>query len=140
MTLSGFPISSHLPEDLGLGDRFWYWRGASGQKYIHSIYQADACPPLPGAVYVAVRHRATEREAVAIGRFPNFWDRSCDSQKLIDLLAPGADEVHVHLLARDDAAADEVLADLKRAEEAVMPADYLFTGFRSHSQPALALS
>ena len=47
--LNGFPISAKLPDDLGIGERFWYWRGASGQTYIHSIYPAGSCPPLPGA-------------------------------------------------------------------------------------------
>jgi hypothetical protein len=55
LMMQGFPISAKLPEDLGFGERFWYWRGISGQSYIHSIYSREACPPLPGAVFVAVR-------------------------------------------------------------------------------------
>jgi hypothetical protein len=42
MLIHGFPITAKLPEELGIGERFWYWRGASGRNYIHSIYAADA--------------------------------------------------------------------------------------------------
>ncbi|HUR42847.1 MAG TPA: hypothetical protein VMZ01_01980 [Aestuariivirga sp.] len=99
---------------MGFGERFWYWRGASGRNYIHSIYRPDACPPLPGAVYVAVRCRGEERQAMATGRFPNFWEGS-----MIDLafLMKGveADEIHVHLLARSDHEASAVSNDLGQA-------------------------
>jgi hypothetical protein len=110
--LHGFPISAKLPDDPGFGERFWYWRGASGRTYIHSIYRTGDCPPLPGAVYVAVHHRDGRREPVAAGRFPpewNDWDLPAGAQ-------PGtADEVHVHLLARDEAAAVDVLNDMRAA-------------------------
>jgi hypothetical protein len=115
MMIQGFPISAKLPEDLGFGERFWYWRGASGRTYIHSIYPAAACPPLPGAVYVAVRRTAGERRAIAAGRFPGTYD----VRRPIPAVSPAhglaADELHVHLLARGDAAAEEVLADLRAA-------------------------
>ena len=111
MLIQGFPISTKLPEDLGFSERFWYWRGASGRNYIHSIYAADACPPLPGAVYVAVRRYGHERRAIATGRFPNFWDGSVNG--LTEGIA--ADEVHVHLLAHDDHEASVVSMDLGQA-------------------------
>ena len=114
MQLSGFPISAKLPEDLGLGERFWYWRGASGRNYIHSIYPVDACPPLAGAVYVAVKRAGSSRLPVALGRFPTCWDVS---RKDLTGLA-GADELHVHLLARDEAACGAVLDDLRVAARA----------------------
>jgi hypothetical protein len=107
--LNGFPISAKLPDELGIGERFWYWRGASGQTYIHSIYPAGACPPLPGAVFLAVRRRGDgQREVVRLGRFADRWE---------GFVPPGfaADEIHVHLLARGDAAAAAVLDDLEAA-------------------------
>lgn len=90
--------------------RFWYWHGASGRRYIHSIYPAGSCPPLPGAVYVAVKRMAEMRMAVAIGRFPVIWD-----MRAAAAAGHGADELHVHLLARDEAEADVILADLTDA-------------------------
>jgi hypothetical protein len=108
--LNGFPISAKLPDDLGIGERFWYWRGASGQTYIHSIYPAGSCPPLPGAVFLAVRrHGDGRREVLRAGRFPDDWDGPNGAQNLM------ADEIHVHLLARGDAAAVAVLGDLAAA-------------------------
>lgn len=95
--------------------RFWYWHGASGTRYIHSVYRADCCPPLPGAVYVAVRRQGDLREAVAIGRFSRLWDAAAGITGGLELEKAGVDELHVHLLARGDAAMDAVADDLCRA-------------------------
>jgi hypothetical protein len=110
MLIQGFPISINFPSNSGDNERFWYWRGVSGKKYIHSIYAADACPPLPGAIYVAVRRIGHLRTAIAVGRFSPFWDGAFS-----EFTGMEADEIHVHLLARDNAAADTVLGDLKAA-------------------------
>ena len=107
-------MTAKLPEDFGRGDRFWYWRGTSGQRYIHSIYEAHSCPPLPGAVYVAVRRVGNDREALAVGRFPSFLDAFSTTAAGL-----AADEIHVHLLARNEAGAKAVLADLEGALEEV---------------------
>jgi len=114
MTIRGFPLSAKLPEDLNFGERFWYWRGASGRNYIHSIYGARSCPPLPGAVYVAVHREGAKRQAIATGRFPSFWEGSPDGAS--DLLRKlEADEIHVHLLSRNEREASAVSEDLGRA-------------------------
>jgi hypothetical protein len=140
MQLNGFPVSAKLHDDLGLGKRFWYWRGASGRSYIHSIYQADACPPLPGAVYVAVKNRGGYREALAVGRFASCWDGSLKGFEASRLLPQGADEIHVHLLARDSSAADAVLDDLVSAIDHDMePARSAF-GLQESSQAALSFA
>ena len=113
--MQGFPISAKLPEDLGFGERFWYWRGISGQSYIHSIYSREACPPLPGAVFVAVRHVEGQRRAVAVGRFPAAFEGRCfDLAAFAPVIRPG-DEIHVHLLARDNEGASRVQFDLQQA-------------------------
>ena len=99
----------------GFAGRFWYWRGHSGREYIHSVYPFAACPPLPGAVYVAVRRAGDRRIAVATGRFSDFWDVNSDragGRRLDDL---GADELHVHLLARDPVSAGAVAHDIGMA-------------------------
>ncbi len=116
MQLNGFPVSAKLPDDLGLGKRFWYWRGASGRSYIHSIYPVDDCPPSPGAVYVAVRNDNGLREVLAVGRFCQLLGRqSAGPSRPAGLFPTGTDEIHVHLLARDSRAADAVLDDLVAA-------------------------
>jgi hypothetical protein len=110
MLIQGSPLSINFPLGSNDNERFWYWRGASGKKYIHSIYAVDACPPLPGAIYVAVRRIGHLRTVTAMGRFSPFWDGASSELAGVD-----ADEIHVHLLARDNAAADAVLGDLKAA-------------------------
>ena len=110
MLIQGSPISINFPLGSNDNERFWYWRGASGKKYIHSVYAASACPPLPGAVYVAVRRIGQLRTVTAMGRFSPFWDGTSS-----ELAAVDADGIHVHLLARDDVAANAVLDDLQEA-------------------------
>ena len=110
MLIQGSPISINFPLGSNDNERFWYWRGASGKKYIHSVYAGCACPPLPGAVYLAGRRIGQLRTVTAMGRFSPFWDGT--SSELADV---DADEIHVHLLARDDVAANAVLDDLQEA-------------------------
>lgn len=112
MLIHGSPISIDFPPGFGDAERFWYWRGASGKKYIHSVYSVGACPPLPGAIYVAVRRIGNLRTVIAINRFAPFWDGTFSAHENLD-----ADEIHVHLLARDTVAANAVLNDLKAAFE-----------------------
>lgn len=107
--LTGHPLSAKLPGDAGFGERFWYWRGASGRSYIHSIYPCGGCPPLPGAVYLAVRRLGGYREVLSVGRFSCVWDES------ESLFPPPVNEIHVHLLARSGTAAEAVMDDLRGA-------------------------
>lgn len=110
--MQGYSLSATLPEDTGLGERFWYWRGASGQSYIHSIYAPDLCPPVAGAVFVLVRKTGGVRHAIAAGRF------GADGFLPAHVGKPMTDdEIHVHLLAREGEAAERVLADLEAAQE-----------------------
>ena len=115
--MQGYSLSANLPEETGLGERFWYWRGASGQSYIHSIYAPDHCPPVAGAVFVVVRKSGGQRQALAVGRF------GPDGLVPPHLASPAADEeVHIHLLAREGEAAERVLRDLlATVEDAATP-------------------
>ena len=108
--MHGYPLSATLPEDFGLGERFWYWRGNSGQSYIHSVYAPDHCPPVAGAVFVIVRKTAGVRIATAVGRFgPDGLGALGKSG------CSAGDEIHVHLLAREGESAERVLYDLAAA-------------------------
>lgn len=113
--LNGHPLSAKLPEDLGFGERFWYWRGHSGQSYIHSIYGRETCPPLAGAIFVAVRNSCGSRMPISVGRFPvSIVGTKFDMALFAPELEAG-DEIHVHLLARDVVSADRVQNDLESA-------------------------
>ncbi len=115
MLIHGSPITLTAPQDADMRERFFYWQGASGRKYIHSVYELDACPPLPGAVYVAVKRSGALRIAVDIGRFAPFWDNTLGQDEARKFEALGVDEVHVHLLAHDSAGAEAIKADLAQA-------------------------
>jgi len=93
------------------GDRFSFWTGASGKRYIHSVYAAGDCPPLPGAIYLQVAVTAQgERVALTAGRFSPFWDAT-----LLNTPRQPATvtEIHVHLLSSSEAEAMQVLSDLR---------------------------
>ena len=135
--LNGHPISAKLPEDLGFGERFWYWRGHSGQSYIHSIYSCESCPPLPGAVFIQVRKVCGSRVPVRVGRFPfSIEGPRLDIVQLMRGIEVG-DEIHVHLLARDSESAGRVLGDLNQAlrEDSDPPAE--IPGSAASAQPVL---
>ena len=110
MLIHGSPISINFPLGSNDNERFWYWRGVRARNTSTPSMLADACPPLPGAIYVAVRRIGHLRTVTAMGRFSPFWDGTSSELAGVD-----ADEIHVHLLARDNAAANAVLDDLQAA-------------------------
>lgn len=96
---------------------FHYWRGASGRRYLHSVYSLVGCPALPQANFILVRrHDDGRREALAFG---NTKDDAM-SLNLAHLRHEGAkigaNEVHIHLLADTDRARRFVEADLTAAQ------------------------
>lgn len=117
MLIHGTPIAADLPSDPTFKDRFWYWTGSSGRKYIHSVYALEDCPPLPGAIYVGVRREGPLRIVMGIGRFTPFWDGPLGSGDLSSLRLRGVDEIHVHLLAKSPEVANAILEDLLQAYE-----------------------
>ena len=103
------PSPASINNDPHFNDRFWYWYGASGNRYIHSVYPAKACPVMPRAVYLSVRRLSDDR----------FVPLSIEIADAVSLLTnayvacDGADEVHVHLLAEGDREARSICDDLK---------------------------
>ncbi len=77
-----------------------------------------------------VRGQGDSRRALAVGRFPSFWDSAMTSA----IAEFDGDEIHVHLLARNDKAAEAILNDLRDAMP--KPSNYL-AGF--HEPAPLAL-
>lgn len=107
MNTHAHPRPSRISDDAEFNDRFWFWQGASGRTYIHSVYPADQCPPLPGAIFIAVarsRSAGTCR-ALSCGRLDSFNHLS----------SRHADELHVHMLARDETDSAHILSDLQAA-------------------------
>lgn len=82
--------------------RFHFWTGASGKRYVHSVYDLLECPPIPASNYVLVRRGANGRpEALSVGRV----DNRAASLNLAEIrhraAELGATEVHIHFLAEN---------------------------------------
>jgi hypothetical protein len=107
------PLPYQLSIDPDFAERFWYWHGASGARFIHSVYKPGNCPPLPRGVYVAVKRQGELRLPLAVGLFGDFWDLSGPTARLRH--ESTADEIHVHLLAPNPEAAKAVADDIASA-------------------------
>jgi hypothetical protein len=95
---------------------FHYWRGASGRRYLHSVYTLIGCPALPRANYILVRrYDDGSRVALAFGQTKD----DATTLNLAHLRHEGAkcsaNEVHIHLLAENADARALVEADLVAA-------------------------
>lgn len=95
---------------------FHYWRGASGRRYLHSVYTLIGCPAIPQANYILVRrYDDGTRRALAFGQTRedamtlNLAHLRHEGAKI------GANEVHIHLLAENAEARAAVEADLLAA-------------------------
>jgi len=98
-------------------NRFHFWTGASGKRYVHTVYELFECPPLPAANYVLVRREpGARRKVLSIGRVGN----SVASLNLAEIRQRGAelgaDEVHVHLLADSGKLAKLIEFDLRTGQ------------------------
>lgn len=57
----GWRGAGNAPTRIDVGDighDFHYWEGASGARYLHSVYPLRECPELPKANYIIVRRLA----------------------------------------------------------------------------------
>ena len=93
-------VDSTPPSKAHGANRFHFWTGASGKRYVHTVYELLDCPALPAANYVLVRREpGARRKVLSIGRVSN----TAASLNLAEIRQRGAelaaDEVHVHLLA-----------------------------------------
>jgi len=96
-----------------LADRFRSWVGASGRRYIFSVFDPADCPAYCGAVLIAALVEANgERRAihcVDTGEFPepalSNVMRACSAAKQ-------RFEFHLHLLAKTASERRSVLEDL----------------------------
>lgn len=106
---------SHEP----VSDRFQIWSGKSGRRYVHNVYDADRCPKVDDAIYLAVgRARDGSRRPLAIEGAAAFASavRMDNGRRAW----PGngrVDEVHVHLLASTRKSIEKVIEDLRAAHD-----------------------
>ena len=119
---SNVQLAGRAPvEALETGARFHFWTGASGKRYVHTVYSLFDCPAVAAANYVLVRREGQARRAIlAIGRLQN----DSASMNLAEIRQRGAnlgaDEVHIHLLATSANEAQAVEVDLRTAQFACL--------------------
>ncbi|HMN37757.1 MAG TPA: hypothetical protein PKD49_08640 [Hyphomicrobium sp.] len=97
--------------------RFHFWTGATGKRYVHTVYSLFDCPPVGMANYVLVRKEGgAKRTVLAIGRVTG----DSLSLNLAEIrqrgASLGADEVHIHLLASSAHESQAVEVDLRTAQ------------------------
>ncbi len=98
--------------------RFHYWTGASGARYLHSVFAIEETPVFDRAVFVIARRIDADRhDALAVGRFGEGAPAGYDAGLLARLAREGADEVHLHLLADSDWEAARIVADLAAGQD-----------------------
>lgn len=102
-----------------LAARFHAWHGASGRRYVCSVYPLDPAAPDAGlpefaqAVVIAVARTANgRRHLVSIGPSDSREDSRARECFVLEALAAGAGEWHVHLLAGEATRRRAALADI----------------------------
>ena len=92
---------------------FHYWRGASGRRYLHSVYTLIGCPALPRGNYILVRRYDNGiRVALAFGQTKDDADTLNLAHLRHQGAKIGANEVHIHLLAETAEERAQVEVDL----------------------------
>jgi hypothetical protein len=107
-----------------IAERFHFWSGASGRRYVHTIYSLVECPQVPAGNYILVHRDAQDRRLVlAIGRVGH----ASASLNLAEIRRRGAElganEVHVHLLAPNAKHSRLIETDLRSGQCSGIVAD-----------------
>ncbi len=92
-----------------IGKRFYYWLGASGERYLHTVFAIDADFYSPGANLIVVRREPDgARIPLFIGRVGQLTDQEINHLQQFQ----GANELHIHLMTMGDVAVNRVVEDL----------------------------
>jgi hypothetical protein len=106
-----------------LATRFHAWRGASGRRYVCSVFPLDPAAPdagLPqfaGVVIAVARAADGWRRLVSMSRCEPDADPGARDSFVVEARAAGACEWHVHLLASEASQQRLALADLTAAAQ-----------------------
>ncbi len=106
-------MPASISRECRAGNRFHYWLGGSGKRYLHTIFAADECPCIENALFVAVKRDSRgHRQAIATGDFGTAPDLVMHGAKLAEARRRGANELHLHLMACGPAERREALRDI----------------------------
>ena len=98
---------------LPLAGRYAQWLGASGRRYLFSVYDPSSCPAYSDAILVLAKVDGHGRRTIlAIEDTGDFADPAVSRAMRTAARCDGAVEVHLHLLASTRPARREAIADL----------------------------
>jgi len=96
-----------------LAGRYSHWLGASGRRYMFSVYTPASCPAYCDAVLVVAKVDFHGRRSIlAIEDTGEFPDPAVSRAAQKALAAGGKVELHLHLLAASRAQRREAITDL----------------------------
>ena len=108
--------------------RFEFWRGASKERYVHTIYDLYDCPDLPQANYMLVRRDADGScKILRIGQTTSAYGSENLAIVRHSAAQLGANEVHVHLLPEAGKDRDLVELDLRAGQFGTLAAEPVAT-------------
>lgn len=110
---SNHPVSLDLKSETG-AKRYHYWMGASGRRYICTIFSPRNCPTVSSAVYIAVhRNEDGTITPLSAGFYHSpFVGGVKNAHHFAEAVKLGANEIHMHLLADDPFEAEEISNDI----------------------------
>lgn len=92
------------------------WTGASGSRYLHDVHTLIGCPEVTQSNYLLVRNTADGNRIVLAAGYASSEAPSLNLAEIRQMGATlGANEVHVHFLARDAKHAKTIAHDLREA-------------------------
>ena len=107
-----------------IGQNYHYWRGATGRRYLHTVFPLLDCPEIPKSNYIIVaRGPKGARRALEIGQtfdHAGSLNLAYLRQRAAQL---GGCEIHIHVLSETPSGRNSVEADL-RARHGGQATDY----------------
>ena len=108
-----------VPRRAGLGDRFHYFRGVSGRRYLFSAVSRDELVDFHSAVAIIARPARGGRLAAHCVLLLDSFGRPTGRDRYRLWAIPAGAVVLVHLLAGSHAARDDLVTDLSPLPEAL---------------------
>jgi hypothetical protein len=101
-----------VPRRAGLGDRFHYFRGCSGKRYLFSAVAADELGDFHSAVVILARHAGNGRLSANSVLLLDAFGRPAGSDRHRLRAISAGTVVLVHLLSGTEAERHDLVSDL----------------------------
>jgi hypothetical protein len=104
-----------VPQRVGLGDRFHYFRGSSGRRYLFSTVPRDELVDVRSAVVIVARPAGNGRLAAHWITVLDVFGRPAAGDRRWPPAVGAGELILVHLLSADDRGRHDLVADLSAA-------------------------